>query len=198
MAVFDVSLTDGVKVSGYAEIDFNAYAEALFDKTCEAVLSRTQMSAQEREAFETQTAAFTHRLEDIRNIADKRLRDTALDAAALALALGFYHAGNGEAAREIHTQFSSTGGKESGASRGKRAKLWQDFTAEGAKSMRSENPSFSQEALADLIIQKAAKMDIDIPGRKSVVDHLRRMEREGQLSRRRGRPPRRRSGPLRK
>ena len=104
MTVFEEVLTQGIGVSDELEIDLQAFVEALFNKTCKAVRTRTEMSADDRQAFETEAANFAGSLQKIGKIADKALQRAALDAVGAALALGFYHAGNGGVVSELRAQ----------------------------------------------------------------------------------------------
>jgi hypothetical protein len=174
MAVFELSLTDGVKASGEAEIDLEAYAKALFDKTCEAVRIRTQMPAEEREAFESQAAAFTGRLKDIGNIADKRQRGRALDAAALALALGFYHAGNGADARRLKDEIMRDHIKA--AQNARRQVAFQEIVDREAEALWGRKPKFKGNAkgTAEEICDRVARAiaDISNPSKGLTIPNL--------------------------
>jgi hypothetical protein len=157
MAVFKVSLTDAIDVSGDAEIDLETYAKALFNRTCKDIRNGPQLSAQDREAFQTQVAAFTGRLQDIGKIADKRLRDIALDAAAVALALGFYRTGNGADARRLKDKIMKAHTEAALAVR--RKNDFQEIVAREAKALWGRNPKFKGKAkgTAEVICDPVAR-----------------------------------------
>jgi len=123
-------------------------------------------------------------------------RGLVFQFASLALLTGLQAGLSSEEVRKLcaglPAELGAQGGKMSGEARRQRIQ-WKTYVANKAPSLRSKNPTLSQEDLADKIIQKATKEKIEIVGRRQVVEYLSELERTGQLPRRSG-SPRKRSG----
>jgi hypothetical protein len=74
-------------------------------------------------------------------------------------------------------------GQASGARRrAKAASTWQGLVKREASKFRAENPSVSQAKLAEEI---KFKFDNEVPSHPIIVRHIARLEREGELPKRR-------------
>jgi len=79
----------------------------------------------------------------------------------------------------------SLGGRKSGESRrSKRAKTWEAHARELAHSIRKDNPSFSQDEVASNIIVSWKEGGFSSPGHKTLKDLISKMEKDGELPRR--------------
>jgi hypothetical protein len=197
MVVFREVLTDGFKVADDAEIaDLESYARALFDKTCEAVRARTKMPAHEREAFEAEVAHFTNSFVEIGQFGEKRLRLAAMRAAAAALALGFYHAGNGEVVRGLRSQQGREGGEKSGAVR-KANRRWKPHAKELALEACKRDPSLANGKVASEVEGRWKLAEAVCPTHRALEGFVSELRKSGELTQRSG-SLRKRSGSLRK
>jgi len=79
---------------------------------------------------------------------------------------------------------AKSGGAKSGAARRqKRAETWEAIAKEKAKRIRAENPTFSQERVATEIYFEWP--DTNPPGPNTLKGLISRMEKAGELSKRR-------------
>jgi hypothetical protein len=65
-----------------------------------------------------------------------------------------------------------------------KAEQWKTWVTDNAPKIRAAYPTFTQEDLADELIDLAKKQKIDIPGQGSVIVHISFLERAGLLSKR--------------
>jgi hypothetical protein len=184
MAIYSVEVTDGVKAADGGEIvELENYAKALFDKTCEAVRTRTAMSPWERKAFEAHAANLADSLNEIGEIAEKRFRLAAMRATVAALALGFYHAGNGEVVAGVWSKLGREGGKKSGASR-KANRPWASHAADLAQKASEHDPRFSDSKIATWI-EGGWKLG-KCPGHRTLEGFISYLRKDGKLPQRSG------------
>ena len=154
------------------------------------------MSAGERKAFEAEATNFAESLKEIGRSGEKRLRLAARRAAAAALALGFYHAGNGEVVRGLRAKLGRQGGKKSVAGR-KANWPWEPRANELAQALTNVDRSLSGGEIAAEIIRGWKAADVKCPSHRTLEGFVCQLRESGKLPQQ-SRSPRKRSRSLRK
>jgi hypothetical protein len=185
VTVYKVEIVDGLIVADEAEFDWEAYVRLLFERTREAVRQRPKTPAFDSNAFETEARDFAENLDAITKIGDKPARLSALRAAAAALALGFYHAGNGEVLRALQAERGREGGKKSVAARRVRMR-WVEYVRERANEALSRSPTLSDGKVVDAIWDGWNLADLKRPSRRTLEGKVSELRARGTLPQRSG------------
>jgi hypothetical protein len=183
MTVFKEEITDGFILTDEVAFDLEAYVRLLFERTREAVRQTPKTSAFDHNAFEIEARDFEENFAAIAKISDKPARLSALRAAAAALAVGFYHAGNGEVLRALQAERGREGGKRSGAVR-RVGMRWFEHARELAKDALSRDPTLSDGKVADAIWDGWKLADLKHPGRRTLEGMVSKLRALGTLPQR--------------
>jgi len=167
------------------EIHLEAYVRWLFDRTLDAVCQTPKTSAVDDEAIKIQASEFAEKFEAIKKIDDQSARFSALSAAAAALELGFYHAGNREVLRALQAERGRKGGQKSVAVR-REGMHWKVHARELAEEAVKRDPNLSAGKVADAIWDGWKRADLNRPGRRTIEKFVSRLRTLGTLPQRTG------------
>jgi hypothetical protein len=115
-------------------------------------------------------------------VANAPNRDFVLNFIYAALSLGL---NSGHSAEWVE-RVARERGKKSAVARGKKAKGWQAYATEKARSLRSKNPTLSQHHLAGRIAQEWQNERFDKVGHSRLVQYISELERTCQVPQRSG------------
>jgi hypothetical protein len=90
----------------------------------------------------------------------------------------------GPAPRADEIEKRRRGGRASAKKRREKARLWKDWVAAQAPPMRLKHEGWTQEDLADKLIERATEEKVEIAERKTVVAEISALEAAGRLPRR--------------